>query len=181
MAERSGRLLDEPALLAYAVKLLAGRAHSTGQLREKLRRRAQQASAVDIVLARMKEHGYLDDQKFAENFASARLANDKLGKARVAHDLRRRRVAQSLAERTVRKVYQDVNEESLIEEWVRRKYRLTPREGLFQEDKDMAAAYRRLLRAGFRSGEILRVLKRFARNPDLLEAFTPPDETLEGE
>jgi regulatory protein len=181
MAEGSGRLLDEQALLAYAVKLLAGRAHSTGQLREKLRRRAQQALAVDVVLARMKENGYLDDQKFAENFASARLTNDKLGKARVAHDLRQRRVAPSLAERTVRKVYQDVNEESLIEEWVRCKYRLTPREGLFQEGKDMAAAYRRLLRAGFRSGEILRVLKRFARNPDLLEAFPPPDETLEGD
>ena len=60
MAESSGRLLDEQALLAYAVKLLAGRAHSTGQLREKLRRRAQQASAVDVVLARMKENGYLD-------------------------------------------------------------------------------------------------------------------------
>jgi regulatory protein len=179
MADGSGRLLDQQALLAYAVKLLAGRAHSTGELREKLRRRAEQPSAVDAVLARLKENGYLDDQKFAETFASARLANDKLGKARVARDLRQRRVAASLVDRTVRKVYQDVNEESLIEQWVRRKYRLTPREGLFQQDKDMAAAYRRLLRAGFPSGEILRVLKRFARNPNLLDAFEPPDETLE--
>jgi len=180
MADGVARLLDEPALLAYAVKLLAGRAHSTGELREKLRRRAEQATAVDVVLARLKENGYLDDQKFAENFASARLANDKFGKARVARDLRQRRVAPSLVERTVRKVYQDVNEESLIEQWVRRKYRLTPRDGLFEDDKDMAAAYRRLLRAGFRSGEILRVLKRFARNPELLDAFDPPDETIEG-
>jgi regulatory protein len=180
MADGISRLLDAPALFAYAVKLLAGRAHSTGELREKLRRRAGSAAAVDLVLSRLKENGYLDDQKFAENFASARLANDKLGKARVARDIRQRRVAPSLAERTVRKVYQGVNEESLIEQWVRRKYRLTPREGLFEEDKDMAAAYRRLLRAGFRSGEILRVLKRFARNPDLLDAIDPPDEALEG-
>jgi len=174
------RLLGEQALLAYAVKLLAGRAHSTGELREKLRRRAEQAGAVDVVLARLKENGYLDDRKFAENFASARLANDKLGKARVMRDLRQRRVAPALDEGTVRKVYQDVDEESLIEQWVRRKYRLTSREGLFEEDKDLAAAYRRLLRAGFRSGEILRVLKRFAQNSDLLDAFDPPDEALEG-
>jgi hypothetical protein len=40
----------------------------------------------------------------------------------------------------------------------------------------MAAAYRRLLRAGFRSGDIVRVLKRFARNPDLLEEFEAPGE-----
>lgn len=181
MAEGRTRLLDEQALLAYAVKLLAGRAHSTGELREKLRHRAEQVTAVDAILARLKDNGYLDDRKFAESFASARLVNDKLGKTRVVRDLRRRRVAPSLAERTVGKVYQDVNEESLIEEWVRRKYRLAPREGLFQEDKDLAGAYRRLLRAGFRPGEILRVLKRFARNPDLLEALATPDDALEGE
>jgi regulatory protein len=179
MADGNTRLLDEPALLAYAVKLLAGRAHSTGELREKLRRRARQATSVDSVLGRLKDNGYLDDRKFAENFASARLANEKLGKARVARDLRQRRVAPSLAEETVGKVYQDVNEENLIEQWVRRKYWLTPREGLFEEEKDMAAAYRRLLRAGFRSGEILRVLKRFARNPNLLDAFELPDDILE--
>jgi len=39
----------------------------------------------------------------------------------------------------------------------------------------MAAAYRRLLHAGFRSGEILRVLKRFAKNPELLDAWEPPE------
>ena len=88
-------------------------------------------------------------------------------------------MAPALVEQTVRKVYQDVNEEHLMEQWVRRKYRLTPRDGLFEEDKDMAAAYRWLLRAGFRSGEILRVLKRFARDPDLLDAFEPPDDVLD--
>ena len=85
-------------------------------------------------------------------------------------------LAPALAERTVRQVYQDVDESALIEEWIRRKYRNAVREGLFQEDKEMASAYRRLLHAGFRTGEIVRVLKRFARNPDLLDTFEPPDE-----
>jgi regulatory protein len=131
---------------------------------------------VDDVLARLKEVGYLDDRRYAEGFAAARLANQKLGRTRVIQDLRRRRVAPSLAERTVQRVYQDVDEEALIEDFIRRKYRVAPRQGLFREDKDLAAAYRRLLRAGFRSGEIVRVLKRFARNPDLLDAFEPPEE-----
>ena len=62
---------------------------------------------------------------------------------------------------------------------MRRKYRLVPRQGLFQEDKDLAAAYRRLLRAGFRTGDIVRVLKRFSKNPDLLDSFEPPEEASE--
>ncbi|MBV8728576.1 MAG: RecX family transcriptional regulator [Acidobacteriia bacterium] len=179
MAERKPRTLDDGALWAYALRLLSGRAHSQGELREKLRRRAERGAVVDELLARLKEYGYLDDRKFAETFAAARLANEKLGKGRVVRDLRQRRVAPGLAEQTVRQVYQDVNEEALIEDWIRRKYRLASREGLFQQDKDLAAAYRRLLRAGFRSGEILRVLRRFARNPELLDSFegdaTHPD------
>ena len=176
MGEPKKRLLDDEALWTYALKLLGGRAHSTGELREKLRRRASRLGGVDDVLARLKDRGYLNDQRFAENFAASRLANDKLGRTRVVRDLRQRRVAPALAERATRQVYQDVQEEALIEEWIRRKYRLAPREGFFREDKDLAAAYRRLLHAGFRTGDIVRVLKRFAQNPDLLDSFEPPPE-----
>jgi len=179
MLSKKPRLLDAAHLWDYALKSLAGRAHSTGELREKLRRRAERAADVDDVLARLKDNGYLDDRRFAESFAAARLSGEKFGRTRVLQDLRQRRVAPSLAERTVREVYQDVNEEALIEDWIRRKYRTAPREALFQEDKDLAAAYRRLLRAGFRTGDIIRVLKRFAKNSDLLDTFEPPQETEE--
>jgi regulatory protein len=176
--ERKPRLLDADQLWAYALKVLAGRAHSMGELKEKLRRRATRASDVDDAVGRLKELGYLDDRRFAEGFAAARLTNDRFGPGRVLQDLRQRRVAPPLAERTVQKAYEGVDQEALIEEWVRRKYRLAAREGLFQEDKDLAAAYRRLLRAGFRTGEILRVLKRFAKDPDLLDQLEepPPEE-----
>ena len=59
---------------------------------------------------------------------------------------------------------------------MRRKYRAAPREGLFADRNDLGAAYRRLVRAGFRSGEILKVLKRFAKDPELLDGFEPPEE-----
>ena len=123
---------------------------------------------------RLKESKYLDDQRFAEGFATARLSNEGFGKTRVVQDLRQRRVAPALAEKTVGDVYQEVDESALIEDWIRRKYRAVPREGLFQEEKDLASAYRRLTRAGFRTGEIVRVLKKFAKNPELLDNFEPP-------
>ena len=126
--------------------------------------------------------GTLNDQRFAENFAASRLANDKLGRTRVVQDLRQRRVAPALAERTVRKLYQDVNEEALIEEWVRRKYRLASRENLFHGRQ---GPRRRLPPAAPRglsaTGQIIRTLKRFARNPELLDSFEPPEEPMEPE
>jgi regulatory protein len=179
MDERKVRHLDNEHLWDYALKALGARAHSTGELRVKLQRRAARAEDVEEVLRRLKESKYLDDGRFAEGFATARLANERFGKTRVLQDLRQRRVAPALAEKTVKAVYEDVDEAALIEEWVRRKYRTAQREGLFQEDKDMAGAYRRLLRAGFRTDAIVRVLKKFAKNPELLDSFEPPEQVEE--
>ena len=176
MEERKVRLLDSEALWAYALKALSGRAHSSGELREKLRRRAERAGDVDQVIARLKDCGYLDDQRYSENFAASRLANERFGRTRVIQDLRQHRVAPNVATKSVEKVYQNVDNDALIDEWVRKKYRLAPREGLFQDDKQMGGAYRRLLRAGFRSGDVVRALKKFARNPELLDSFEPPEE-----
>jgi len=179
MRERRTRLLNAASLWEYALKVLGGHAHSTGELREKLRRRAERAEDVDDILSRLKQSGYLDDKRYAEGYAASRLAGEKFGRGRVIRDLRQHRVAPALAERTVEKVYHDVDEVALIEEWVRRKYRTAEREGLFADRNDLGAAYRRLVRAGFQSGEILKVLRRFAKNPDLLDGFEPPDEEAE--
>ena len=177
--DRKPRPLDSDALWSYALKALAQRAHSTGELKEKLRRRAERVSDIDDVIARLKDNGYLDDRRFAESFATSRLSNEGLGKGRVILDLRQRRVAPALAETTVRQVYEEVDEQALIDDYIRRKYRKAPREGLFQDEKDLAAAYRRLARAGFRAGDIVRALKRFAKDPELLDGFEPPEETEE--
>jgi regulatory protein len=179
MDERKPRHLDCEGLWNYALRALGGRAHSTGEMREKLVRRADRVEDVEKVLARLKESKYLDDRQFAEAYATARLSNERFGKTRVLQDLRHRRVPPALAGKTVESVYRDVDESALIEEWIRRKYRTASREGLFREDKDLASAYRRLLRAGFRTAEIVRVLKKFAGNPELLDTFEPPEETEE--
>lgn len=179
MARSNPPRLDAAGLWDYAVKALAGRAHSAGQLRTKLQRKAQNQDDVAGVLARLKEYHYLDDRKFAESFANSRLENQQFGKDRVLRDLRERRVAPAVAEHSVAKVYQDVDETALIEDYVRRRYRSAAREGLFQDNKEVASAYRKLLRAGFRSGNIVQTLKRFARDPDLLDQFEPPQEVEE--
>jgi hypothetical protein len=72
-------------------------------------------------------------------------------------------------------VYAESDEIALIEDYVRRKYRSAARETLFQEDKALASAFRRLRLAGFSSGKIVLVLKRFAKNPDLLDGWTDLD------
>lgn len=158
-------------LFELAVASLSRRAQSISELRNRLRLRAAEDSFIEEVIGRLREYGYLDDRKFAETFVESRLNNQGFGRTRTLNDLRNRRVAGPVADAAVQQAYAETDELKLIEDYIRRKYRAVPREALFQSDRDLAGAYRRLLRAGFRAGNIVRVLKKFAKNPDLLDAI----------
>src|SRR6476646_10014672 len=93
--------LSAEALWEYAVKTLASRAQSTGELRRKLAEKAERAADVDSTISRLRDYGYLNDRRFAESYAGARLENQGLGKGRVLRDLRQRKVSASLAEGAV--------------------------------------------------------------------------------
>ena len=169
--QRKPKLLDQAQLLNLALRSLGGRAHSTGELREKLRRRAELQGDVDAVLAKLKESGYLNDRRFAENYASARLENQGLGKMRVLRDLRQRRVAPKLAEQVTDQTFQDTNESELIEAFLKRKYRGKKLGEFLSEEKNLAAAFRRLRYAGFSAGASIRVLKMYASRAEELESM----------
>lgn len=165
-------------LFEFAVRSLGRRAQSSAELRQKLRERAAEEASIEEVLARLTEYRYLDDKRFAENYAASRLENERFGRARTLNDLRGRRVGGQIADAAVEHTYKETDETALVEAYIRKKFRAANRETLFKEDKDLAGAYRRLLRAGFRSAVIVPVLKRFAKNPDLLDAIEEP-ESLE--
>ncbi len=177
-APRTKALLSAAALWDYAVKTLAVRAHSTGELRQKLLRKAERAADVDEAIARLRDYGYLNDKRFAENFAGVKLENQGLGKIRVLRDLRERKVSGAMAERTVARVYAEVDEMELISNFIRRKVRTkAPLAEALEDPKELAAAYRKLVRAGFSPSNVIRALKSIAKNGDLLESFEPPEET----
>jgi regulatory protein len=173
------RLLDVTELWEYALKSAGARAQSAGEMRTKLGQRALRAEDVDATIEKLKEYGFLDDKRYAENFASARLENDGFGRQRALRDLAQRRIAPAIAGDAVEQVYTGKNEITLIEAFIRRRYRNADREKLFQQDKDLASAFRRLRMAGFQSGNIVKVLKQFAANPDKLDEVdlsTDPEE-----
>jgi regulatory protein len=171
MAGRKPKLLDRDHLYEYALRTLGGRAYSLGELREKLRRRAAEAEDIEGVLGRLKEHGYLNDKRYADNFAAARLENEGFGRGRVLRDLRQHRVAPALAAQAVQRVFQDTDEVALIESFLARKYRGKDLGKFLGEEKNLAGAYRRLRYAGFGAGTSIRVLKRYASRADELEGM----------
>ena len=164
---RAPKHLAEEELYWHAVKQLAVRARSVAELRRLLERRALSRQDVPRVLGRLKKRGYLNDERFAENFAAARLENQRLGRVRVVHDLRLRLVAPEVAQRAVRTAYEGVDEVRLLRQHLARRLRTG---GPPQNPQRVASLYRALRRAGFAHGAILAELQRLQQaDPELLE------------
>lgn len=161
--------LDENGLMTFAAQALSARALTISELREKLKRRAAEPADIDIVLARLKESGYLNDARFAESYASWRRDDGGFGKTRVLRDLMARRVAPSVAREASEKAFEGADEIAMIEKFLERKYRGKDLGALLKEDKNLASAYRKLRLSGFSTGNSVRVLKRYAAQAELLE------------
>jgi regulatory protein len=161
--------LDQNGLMTFAAQALSARALTVSELREKLKRRAAEASDVDTVLARLKEGGYLDDKRFAESYASWRRDDGGFGKMRVQRDLMTRRVAPAVAKQAAETAFQGTDEIAMIEAFLARKYRGKDLGALLKEQKHLASAYRKLRTSGFSTGNSVRVLKRYAEQAEMLE------------
>jgi len=161
--------LDLNGLMAYAARALSRRAQTISELREKLKRRAARPEDVSEVLARLKDRGYLNDQRFAESFANLRRENQGFGKARALRDLLARRVAPAVAVKAAEAAYEHSDETALIENFLVRKYRGKDLGARLADQKHLASAYRKLRLAGFSGGNSIRVLKRYAAEAERLE------------
>src|SRR5918998_875518 len=100
-----------------AVKLLAAKPRSVAELRERLLEKEwASVEAVDAALARLKEYGYLDDERFAHGFASFRVRQKPVGRQRLSRDLQMKKVPRETADAALDLVYQETPEEQLIEQ-----------------------------------------------------------------
>jgi len=145
-----------------AIKALARRARSSGEIRALLARRKAARADIEAVIHRLKEHGYLDDTRFAREFVASRIENRREGRMRVRRDLASRRVKPEIAEEAVRRGFEDVDETKLLRQYLARKLRVSKP---LNKPAAVQALYRRLLRAGFRSDTIVGELKRLLRGP----------------
>ncbi len=181
MTAGRNKKLNAEALWNYALRVLGARAYSISELRGKLLGRAEESGDVPEILAKLKEYGYLDDKRFAESFASSRRDSQGFGRFRVLRDLRGHKVAPAVAERAVQSAYKEADETVLIESYLERKYRRVNLGEFLAEPKNLASAYRRLRTAGFGSGSVIRVLKRYAAGTDEIEALESEDSSQESE
>lgn len=172
--------LDEPGLYDYAVKTLGRRMRTEVELRRLLVARAEPGTRgeadVRAVVARLKEQRYLDDQSYAETYARLRQENEKFGSRRVRQGLRQKGLRSDLVEKTLAASYAQTNEEALARRHLERKRIKKP-----ENEKETARVMRRLVAAGFSTGTIYKILRRWEVPEELLAALDDLGEETRSE
>ncbi len=142
------RKLDEEKLYTYAVRALTRRPQSTAELRRALEKRAEEPRFVSRVIAQLKGFGYLDDRRFALQFASYRSRVKHYGKFRVTRELRSKGLPDEQVEAAIAEVFGGQDETEAVRERIRRKLRNARRP---YDWKTIRRLYQALLRAGYSS------------------------------
>lgn len=130
-----------------AAKLLAAKQRSVEELREKLSTtRGATKAMVDEAIDRLREYGYLDDTKFAQNYASLRLRERPIGRRRLQRDLWLKKVDKQTVESALDEVFESTPEEQLIDRAIAKRIRLRGKPKTREESKKL---FDHLLRQGF--------------------------------
>ena len=139
-----------------ALKLLTGRDYSEAELRSRLSRHGYAAEEIDDAVARCKEYGYLDTERFATNRARGLLSRGQAVGSRVKEDLRRRGVDAESIEAVMQKMAEEFPAPELLGQILERRFA-----GFDVRQADMRSKNRVLgyfLRRGFSRDMVLQAL-----------------------
>ncbi len=168
---RPKKVDSEEELYQYAVGALGRRMRSVAELKRLLRPRVDAETEygqtlVELVIRRLKDQGYLNDSKYAAAFSTFRRDNEKFGRMRVITDLKAKGVHGDVIEKAITDAYGEINEEHLARKYLRRKRLQKPK-----DQKQAARIFRQLIRAGFGSKTIFKILKTWDVKEELLSAL----------
>lgn len=130
-----------------AVKLLAAKPRSIGELRERLLEKLWTDEAiVDRVIEKLKEYKYLDDEQFARELAVSKLRQKPQGKRRLQQSMSQKKLDKETVESAIAQAFETLPEDDLIDQAIAKRVRL---KGKPETREDAKKFYDHLLRQGF--------------------------------
>lgn len=119
---------------------------------------------MDRIVAKLEELKYLSDPRFAADFTRLRQENQSFGRRRVQQDLQQKGIDKDLVQATLETAYEEVDEAALARQYIERK-RIKPP----QDEKETSRVLRRLIRAGFSTPTIFKVLREMKVPVEMVE------------
>jgi regulatory protein len=130
-----------------AVKLLAAKPRSIGELRERLLEKNWTNEAiVASVIEKLTEYGYLNDAQYARDVALSKLRQKPQGRRRLQYAMSRKKIERETLDAAIEEAFENIPEAELIDSVIERRIRL---KGLPETRDEKKTFYDHLLRQGF--------------------------------
>jgi regulatory protein len=137
------RRTETERAIDLAYKAVARRDLTVAELRARLERKHVPPEAIDDAVAELEETGFLDDARYARQFAEDKRELDQWGTDRIAADLRRRGIAPQLIDAAV-STYDRDSELRTALLLLEKRYPHAPR-----DDRERDRAWQMLVRRGY--------------------------------
>jgi regulatory protein len=173
--DENERVISDPAkarerTLNRAVKLLAAKPRSVGELRERLLEKSwTDREIVEAVIEKLSDHKYLDDRQFASDLAVSKLRQQPQGKRRLKQTLSQKKLDKEVIDNAIAAAFERLPEEELIDQAIDKRLRL---KGKPETREEVKKFYDHLLRRGFSYDLIANKLRDVSRSDLLNEQDT---------
>jgi regulatory protein len=150
--EETERVISDPAkarerTMNRAVRLLAAKPRSIGELRERLMEKSwTNREIVDAIIEKLSEYNYLDDQKYAADLAVSKLRQRPQGKRRLKQTLSQKKLDKETVDEAINSAFEKIPETELIDRAIEKQIRL---KGMPETRDEVKKFYDHLLRRGF--------------------------------
>ena len=137
------RRTESERAIDLAYKAVARRDLTVAELRTRLERKHVPPEAIDDAVAELEETGFLDDARYARQFAEDKRELEQWGMDRITSDLRRRGIAPQLIDAAVTSHDRDSELRTALL-LLRRRFPRAPR-----DDRERDRAWQMLVRRGY--------------------------------
>ncbi len=115
----------------YALTLLDYRERSQWEIKERMRQKRYTPEVIQQVINYLKEHDFLNDKRFSEEWASF-VIKKGFARKRVQYELRRKGIAEDLIEEILGKLFSKIDETEMALRVVQKKRKMLKNERDFQ-------------------------------------------------
>jgi regulatory protein len=135
-----------------AVRLLAAKQRSVGELRDRLLEKSwTNSQIVAEVLQKLEEYKYLDDKQYAKDLAASKLRQKPQGKRKLKQTISQKKLDKETVDEALDYAFEKMPEAELIEIAIEKRIRL---KGVPETREETKKFYDHLMRQGFSYGLI---------------------------
>lgn len=140
----------------YCIFLLSLRLRTEGELQEKMRGRGYAPKAIDLAIAQLYDHKYIDDVRYAEVFVDNLKQYKYYGYMMIKQKLMLKKLPRTVIDSVLEENFQIEDEVKVARRYLKKDYQTFDKEKLKFEEKQKIA--KRMQAKGFRGQAISKIL-----------------------